>query len=93
MISSDEEPFIAMGTFCHNWLAQNAIASTPKYTDRGFSDQISEYCVRCKDFSEEQKCKSLIEEIAHVNTYRLLSWGSWCKFYGLRFHEMILVVR
>ena len=37
-ISSDEEFFIAMGTFCHNWLTRNAIASTPKCIDRGFSE-------------------------------------------------------
>ena len=37
-ISNNEESFITMCTFCHNWLAQNAIASTPKRTDHGFSE-------------------------------------------------------
>ena len=35
--SSDDESFIAVGTFCHNGLAQNAIVSTPKHSDHGFS--------------------------------------------------------
>ena len=29
--------FIAMSTFCYNLLARNTIVSTPKRTDRGFS--------------------------------------------------------
>ena len=37
-ISDDEESPIAMGTFCHYWLARNAIASTSKRIDRRFSE-------------------------------------------------------
>ena len=38
-IFSDEESFIVvMGTFCHNVLERNAIASNLNCTDRGFSE-------------------------------------------------------
>ena len=37
-ISSDEQSFIAMDTFCCNSLARSAIASIAKRTDRGISE-------------------------------------------------------
>ena len=36
--STDQESFTAMSTFCHSWPVRKVIASTPKCSDREFSE-------------------------------------------------------
>ena len=96
-ISSDAESFTFMGTFWHNWLAPNVIASPLKRTDRGLLEPNKEFPQNLWGFFQRIKLpvinsREILITNTYVNTYRLLSWGDWCRFYGMTNHEIILVV-
>ena len=58
-ISSDEESSIAMGTFCHNWLARNTITTTPKLTHRRFSEPNKQILRMLKGFFRRVKMSDI----------------------------------
>ena len=96
-ISSDAESFTFMVTFCHNWLAPSVIASPLKRTDRGLLEPNKEFPQNLWGFFQIIKLpvinsREILITNTYVNTYRLLSWGDWCRFYGMTTHEIILVV-